>query len=44
LKGVEIGDGAIIGACSVVTKNVPPHCIVAGVPAKVKAENISWKE
>lgn len=44
LKGVEIGDGAIIGACSVVTKNVPPHCIVAGVPAEVKAENISWKE
>lgn len=35
LKGITIGDGAIIGAGSVVTKNVPPYCIVAGVPAKI---------
>lgn len=35
LPGVEIGDGAIIGAGSVVTKNVEPNCIVAGNPAKV---------
>lgn len=33
--GVHIGDGAIIGACSVVTKNVPPYTIVGGNPAKV---------
>lgn len=32
---VCIGDGAIIGANSVVTKNVPPYAIVAGVPAKI---------
>jgi putative colanic acid biosynthesis acetyltransferase WcaF len=34
LPGVTIGDRAIIGACSVVTKNVAPSAIVAGNPAK----------
>lgn len=35
LKSVNIGDGCIIGAGSVVTKNVPPYTIVAGNPAIV---------
>lgn len=35
LKGVTIGDGAIIGAGSVVTKDIPSFAIAAGVPAKV---------
>jgi hypothetical protein len=35
LPGVEIGDGAVVGAGAVVTKNVPPYAIVVGVPAKV---------
>jgi acetyltransferase-like isoleucine patch superfamily enzyme len=35
LKGVTIGEGAIIGAGSVVTKNVPAYAIVAGNPAQV---------
>jgi acetyltransferase-like isoleucine patch superfamily enzyme len=35
LGGVTIGDGAIIAARSVVTKDVPPMTIVAGIPAKV---------
>lgn len=35
LKGVTIGEGAIVGAGSVVTKNVPAWTVVAGNPAKV---------
>lgn len=45
MMGVKIGDGAVIGANSTVTKDVPPYAIVAGSPAKVvryrfKAETI----
>lgn len=35
LPGVRIGDGVIIGANSVVTKNVPSNCIACGNPAKI---------
>lgn len=34
LPGVSIGKGAVVGAGSVVTKNVPPFTVVVGVPAK----------
>ena len=43
LKGVTIGEGAIVAAGSVVTRDVPPHSLAAGNPARVIKENISWR-
>ncbi|RYE17040.1 MAG: acyltransferase, partial [Sphingobacteriales bacterium] len=35
LAGVTVGRGSVIAAGSVVTKDVPPYSVVAGVPAKI---------
>lgn len=35
LSGVEIGDGVVIAANSVVTKSIPSYSVVAGIPAKI---------
>lgn len=35
LEGVQIGEGSVVAAGAVVTENVPPFCVVAGIPAKV---------
>ena len=35
MPGVEIGDGCVIGAHSVVNKNIPDNCIAVGSPAKI---------
>lgn len=43
MPGVKIGDGAIIGALSLVIRNVPAHCLASGHPAEVVDEDILWK-
>lgn len=41
LPGIKIGDHSVVGSGSVVTKDVPAHCIVAGNPARIIRKNIS---
>jgi acetyltransferase-like isoleucine patch superfamily enzyme len=43
MAGVNIGEGAIIGARSVVYSNVPPFSLVSGNPAKIIETDIYWK-
>jgi len=44
LPGIKIGDEVIIGAGSVVTKDVPSNCIVAGNPARIIKSRIEMNE
>ena len=48
LSGVHIGNGCVVGANSVVTKDINDNCIVAGVPARVikyfNGETSSWEK
>jgi len=43
LKGVTVGDNVVIAAGSVVTKDIPNNCLVAGNPAVIIKENINWE-
>jgi acetyltransferase-like isoleucine patch superfamily enzyme len=44
LPGIRIGDEVIVGAGSVVTKDVPPNCVVAGNPAKIIRTEIKMND
>jgi len=43
IKGVSVGDGAVISNNAVVTSDVPPGTLVAGNPARVVREKVVWK-
>ena len=43
LPDVTIGEGAVIASNSMVNKDVPPHTLVGGIPAKVLKTNVEWK-
>jgi acetyltransferase-like isoleucine patch superfamily enzyme len=44
LPNVTIGEGAVVGANSVVTKSVPPYTVVGGIPAhKIKDVIVPWR-
>lgn len=38
LPGITIGEGAVVASGAIVTKNVPPYAVVAGIPARVIGE------
>ncbi len=44
LKGVTIGDGAVVAAGAVVVHDVPARALVAGNPARVVREDVTWTE
>jgi len=44
LKGAHVGRGSVIGLRAVVTGAIPPHCIAAGIPARVIRENVRWQQ
>lgn len=43
LKGVTIGEGSVVAANTVLTKDVPKNCLVGGNPASIIKRDIQWK-
>lgn len=43
LSGVTVGDGAVVAAGALVKSDVPPGCLVGGIPAKVLKEHVCWE-
>lgn len=42
MKGANIGEGCIIGSNTMVSKNIPPHSLAVGMPAKIVRQNVYW--
>jgi acetyltransferase-like isoleucine patch superfamily enzyme len=42
LKGVTIGEGAVIAAGALVNKDIPPYALAGGVPARILRANVKW--
>lgn len=43
LKGVEIGEGSVVGAAAVVRESLPPHSLGGGDPARVVDDDVDWE-
>lgn len=43
LPGAHIHEGSVVGAQALVNKEIPAHCVCAGIPAKVIRENVEWE-
>lgn len=43
LGGAKIGDGSVVGARALVTKEFPNNCVVAGIPAKMIRKDVAWE-
>jgi acetyltransferase-like isoleucine patch superfamily enzyme len=43
MRGVSLGRGCVVGANSVVTKSVPPYCVVAGAPAHLISQRLDFR-
>ncbi len=43
LKGVRIGEGSMVAAGAVVTRSIPSHCVVGGVPARIISKDFYWE-
>ncbi|MCR5742986.1 MAG: acyltransferase [Lachnospiraceae bacterium] len=43
MKGVNIGEGVVIGANALITRDIPDACLAYGMPAEVHKQNIKWE-
>ena len=43
LKGAKIGDGAVIAAGAIVSGDMPAHAVIAGAPARILREGVTWR-